>query len=178
VLCDDFEDGNTTGWTVRSGTWSLASDGSSVYKQGSNVTPAESSVGSAAWADQTVEARVKVLQFGGTSSSYRVGVYARYQDSNNFYAVVLRGDGRLEVRKKSSTLATAIDVNAVVNTWYTLKIKVSGSAGNVTVQGFLNGVLQQTVTDSSTTVASGSAAVATFGGNTQAHFDDVRVSTP
>jgi hypothetical protein len=97
VFCDDFEDGNSTGWTKSGGTWSVIDDaGDSVY-QGGNASE-ESYAGEAAWTDQTVEANVKVASFGGTSDSYRAGIMARHSGSSAFYVFALGGDGNLTLR--------------------------------------------------------------------------------
>src|SRR5690606_19313636 len=75
LLSEDFESG-TDGWqTNAGGSWSLVSDGSSVYAQ-SNTDNAlrMASAGATGWTDVVVEVRVKVLAFSGTSTSFLAGL--------------------------------------------------------------------------------------------------------
>jgi hypothetical protein len=37
LLSDDFEDGNSTGWSTSGGTWSVVNDGTYVYKQSKSM---------------------------------------------------------------------------------------------------------------------------------------------
>src|SRR5205814_2093082 len=141
AFCDDFEDGNANGWTPNGGNWAVLSDGTFVYKQSAGTSPAESFAGSSAWTDLTVQARMKVTQWGGASASFRAGVYARYRDTNTYYAAQVRADGKMEIRKKSAGLGNAVAVSVALNEWHTIKLQVSGPAGNVTVTGFLDGVM-------------------------------------
>ena len=75
AFCDDFEDGDADGWASIGGTWSVIADGGSVYR-GANGS-GNAIAGTATWTDQTVEARVKVTQFGNTKAGFRGGVLAR-----------------------------------------------------------------------------------------------------
>lgn len=183
VFCDDFEDGNSTGWTKSGGTWAIVDDAGDGVYQGGNGSE-ESYAGDTAWTDQTVEANVKVTSFGGTSDSYRAGIIARRNGSSNFYAFAIGGDGNLTLRKSTSApsgssgtcgaIASGIDATK----WFTLKMSVSGAAGSVKIKTYLNGVLKHDCTTTSSTVASGSAGVLTYGSSTVARFDDVSVTTP
>ena len=48
-------------------------------------------------------ARVKVLQFGGTSTSYRAGIVARATDSANLYVFAIDASGALRLLKGTSS---------------------------------------------------------------------------
>lgn len=177
VFCDDFEDASADGWTTSGGTWAVVSDTSWVY-QGGNGSQ-EAVAGQQSWTDQTVEARVKVVSFGGNTDSYRVGILARYTGSSNFYALAVGADGNLTLRKSTSQLsgcdpvASGIDPSA----WFTLKLEVSGPASAVQIRTYINDTLAQecAVTDG---LASGQVGVVTYGSSTDGQFDDIRVSTP
>ena len=182
VFCDDFENG-AVGWMSTGETWAVTDDLSSVQPN-QVFAPAGPAASGAywalgAWQDMTVEVRVRVTTFGQPSSSNRAEIYARYQDSGHFYAVSLRGDGKLGLRRNASSLGPTVGVTVAENAWHTLKIKVSGPADAVAVEGYLDGTLLTTATDTDGSLAS---AVGTIGvgiyGETLAVFDDIKVSSP
>jgi hypothetical protein len=183
AFCDDFEDHNANGWTKSGGTWTVLADGGDWVYEGGNGSE-EAYAGDVAWTDQTVEANVKVISFGGTSDSYRAGIMARRSGGSSFYVFALGADGNLTLRKSTSTpsgssgtcapIAAGIDGTA----WFTLKMTVSGPASSVRIRTYLNGTLKHDCTTTSSTVVSGQAGLLTYGSNTVAHFDDVSVTTP
>ena len=97
AFCDDFEDGDADAWASIGGTWSVIADGGSVYR-GANGS-GNAIAGTATWTDQTVEARVKVTQFGNTKAGFRGGVIARYANATTFYVFLVDGAGSLRVLK-------------------------------------------------------------------------------
>ena len=101
AFCDDFEDGDTVGWTPNGGTWSVITDGSRVYQGGNGNS--FSLAGQPAWTDQTITARVKVTQWGGTSTSYRAGIVARATDASNQYVFAIDASGALRLLKGTSS---------------------------------------------------------------------------
>jgi hypothetical protein len=135
-----------------------------------------------------VTARVKVLQWGGTSTSYRAGVVARATDTSNLYVFAIDASGALRLLKGTSspsgTGATGTcgkvtpSPAAAVNTWYTMQIKVAGTGSNVSITTFFNGVAIHDCQTSIGTLAAGAAGTYIYGPNTIAEFDDVKVSTP
>jgi hypothetical protein len=178
VFCDDFEDGNADGWTPSGGSWSVITDGTFVYKgDGGDFQ----SLAGSSHTDQTVEAKLKVLQFGGSSGSYRAGLVARHTGSSNYYALEIDPTGKLRLLKGTSSISGCSDlpsgVSPLVGTWSTLKLQVSGPASQVHIVSWVNGVQKHDCTISSG-IASGSAGVATFGSNTRAEFDDFGIWTP
>jgi len=186
AFCDDFEDGDTVGWTPNGGTWSVITDGSRVY-QGGNGN-AMSLAGQPGWTDQTITARVKVLQWGGTSTSYRAGIVARATDTSNLYVFAIDASGALRLLKGTSSPSgtgasgTCGKVTpspiAAVNTWYTLQLKIVGSGSNVFISTFFNGTMIHDCQTSVGTLPAGAAGTYIYGPNTIAEFDDVRISTP
>jgi hypothetical protein len=181
-FCDDFEDGAAQ-WVSTGGPWDIAnmnssSDTSSVIGPlTAGATIAYAPIG--VWQDMTVEADVLVTSFGQPTSSNRAEIYARYQDPSHFYAISLRGDGKLGLRRNASGLGTAATVSIAENQWHKLKIRVAGSAGKVIVEGYLDGVLLTTATDTSGSPTGdlGTVGMGVYGG-TLAVFDNVKVSSP
>ncbi len=181
AFCDDFEDGDAAGWTSIGGTWSVIADGGSVYR-GANGS-GNAIAGAATWTDQTVEARVKVTQFGNTKAGFRGGVIARYADATAFYVFLIDGAGSLRVFRDGDTPPAhsgscgKIDANVTAGAWHTLKLKVSGST-TVRLQTFLDGVAVHDCTTTSAAVPAGAAGAYIYGSNTIVEFDDLKVSTP
>ena len=172
LFSDDFEDGSTTQWTPSNGTWAIATDGTKVYAQtgtGTGSTLLVSAAGSTTWTDQIVEAKIKVLAFGGQSTSYFAGIFARYNGST-YYSVLLRSDGKLVIRDGTSSITPAVAVSIVAGMTYTVRFELMGSS----LKAYLNGTLQASVTDTAHT--SGRIALAAV--NTTAEFDDIKVTTP
>ncbi|GIF97508.1 pectate lyase family protein [Catellatospora citrea] len=168
LFSDDFEDGNSTGWSKSGGSWSVTADGSQVYRQTSTGADAKAQAG-ATWTGQSVSARVKPIAFGNSTRS--VGVAARLQSLSNYYSLVLTGSGTAQLRRVSgggvTTLATAT-VAVSPGTWYTLRLDAFGSS----LTGYVNGTQVATATDS--TFSSGRIGLmASYAG---AAFDDVTVS--
>lgn len=184
AFCDDFEDGNACGWTPSGGAWSVTSDGSFVYTGGGGSY--NSTAGKSAWTDQTVEAKVKILGFGGSGSSYRAGIVARFAGSTNFYTLAIDAAGDVRLLRGSSSPSGASGtcdavpsgLSSLTNTWIDLKLQVSGAAGNVHILTWVNGNAVHDCTTKSSTVAAGKAGVMTYGSSTRAEFGDFRVTTP
>jgi pectate lyase len=181
AFCDDFEDGDAAGWAPIGGTWSIVNDGGSVYR-GANGS-GNAIAGAPTWTDQTVEARVKVTQFGNNKPGFRAGVIARYANATTFYVFLLDGSGALrllvndEMPAGRTGTCGKIDANPTAGAWHALKLQVSG-ANPVRLQTFLDGAAVHDCTSTSGTVAAGSAGAYVYGANTIVEFDDVRVATP
>jgi hypothetical protein len=176
LFSDDFETSNAEDWIANTqGDWSIVTDETNVYEQATMSNNFRVAVaGDAAWTDQVVEARVKVLSFGGGSTSYLVGVYARFQDLDNHYYVALREDGKVAIRMRlegsSTTLGSAVEAGIVPGTWYEVRLEAVGSS----LTAYLDGELKVTVTDGS--ISAGAVGLGST--NATAVFDDVAVSAP
>ena len=170
LFADDFEDGNSTGWTTSGGTWSVATDGTRVLRQSGTSADARARAGSSAWTDYTVTARLKATAFNGTNRF--AALLARAQSNTSYYYLALRSSNVVELKKlvggSSTTLASA-PVTVTLNTWYTLRLQVTGS----TLRGSVNGTALTQATDAE--FSNGGIGVATF--NTSANFDDVLVES-
>jgi pectate lyase len=148
IFSDDFEDGNSNGWSKSSGTWAVVTDGNYVYKQSGTSAQAYSYAGTSTWTDYSVQARVKPVSFNG--SSRIVGLTARYSSTSNYYYLVLNNSNQLQLGVKASSGTSVLSSKTYTvstGTWYTLKLVVSGSQ----IQGYVNGELQLTATNSQLT---------------------------
>jgi len=180
LFFDDFEDGLADGWEPAQGSWSIGTDGSFVYQQALVQNRLQfSMVSGSCWADQAVEARIKVTDFAGQSNSYVAALFARALGPETHYMLVLGSDGKLALRKRvnstsnsAASLGTAFQPEPKIseNVWYTLRLEVVGTS----LTAYLDGTPRITATDAS--IASGGVAVGTL--NAAAVFDDVRVSAP
>ena len=167
LFSDNFDDGNSSGWTTQNGSWSVVQDsGSYVFYQSSTSEGRAWVNGS--WSNCTVEAKVKVDNFNGSNRAF---VCARMKDGNNYYAASLVGGGKLEIRKKvsgsSSTLASK-SYSLSTGTWYTVKLEVNGSS----IKMYVNGTQQLSATDSS--LSSGGAGLIAY--KVVAKYDNVVVN--
>ncbi|GAA2888050.1 hypothetical protein GCM10010517_51960 [Streptosporangium fragile] len=165
---DDFEDGNATGWSKSGGSWSVAADGSQVYRQSGTGADARAVAG-AGWSDQAVQARVKPTAFNGAGR--HVAVLARAQSTSSYYFLGLSNAGSVVLGKRTSggptTLASA-PATVTAGTWYTLRLEAFGT----TLRGFVNNVEVVTATDA--TFASGKVGLSGY--YASASFDDVLVT--
>jgi pectate lyase len=168
LFADDFEDGDTDGWTRSGGSWSVVTDGSRAWRQSGTSSDARALAGSV-WSDQAVQVRVKPTGFNGANR--HAAVAARVQNTNNYYYLGLTSAGSAVLGKRSGgssvTLATA-PAAVTLGTWYTLRLEAFDS----TLRGFLDGV--QVVSATDTTFGSGRAGLATA--YASASFDDLLVT--
>ncbi|MFZ5896681.1 MAG: hypothetical protein ACOY0T_36835 [Myxococcota bacterium] len=176
LFSDDFESGVTRWTTNTTGDWKVVTDGSQVFEESTlSATLRTATAGDNAWTDQSVEVRFKILAFGGTSTSYFAGVYARYVDDLNHYCLAVRGDGKYAIRRRvagsNTTIGSAFSaVPVTVDTWHTLKLEIVGT----TLNAYVDGILFHSEVDTSLT--QGRAGIGTT--NTSARFDDVVVTRP
>ncbi|GII80462.1 hypothetical protein Sru01_54440 [Sphaerisporangium rufum] len=165
---DDFEGGDTAGWSRSGGSWSVVTDGSRALRQSGTSADARAIVG-AGWTDQAVQARVKPISFNGTGRN--VAVLARAQSTSAYYYLGLSNAGSVVLGVRNggglTTLASA-GASVATGTWYTLRLEVFGT----TLRGFVDGV--QVVTATDPTFSSGRAGLA--GHYAAASFDDVLVT--
>jgi len=180
VFFDDFESGNDDRWSTEEGAWSVVTDGGEVYEQSlTDNSPQFSMASGTCFADQIVEARVKILDFPGSSTSYHVALFARALGPTTHYFVALDSTGKISLRKRvngsgnsSDRLGSdkALSPRVDDGEWHDLRLEVVGT----TLTAFVDGNQELTATDGS--IASGGVAVGTL--NATAEFDDVRITTP
>src|SRR5262249_44151006 len=150
--------------------WSVIADGSMVYEQGTQTSDLRvNATGDSHWTNVSVEVKVKPLSFASGSSSDMIGIYARFFDLNDWYALTLRGDGRLAMRRcangSDNQVGSSVDVMGTVGTWYKIKFEVVGSTLNAYVDDML------VVSETESSLASGGIGLG--GVNYTAEFDDV-----
>jgi hypothetical protein len=181
IFSDNFESGAGKWLTDGPGTAAIASDGSSVYDLSCLTSKVFlAAAGDIGWTTIAVEARIKILSFGGSSSSYYAGLCARVQDANNYYCVTLRSDAKVAIRGdvggSSSSIGSSVSSGVATGTWYTVQLQVIGSIITASIDG--TPVLPKTgdpaITDSS--LASG--GIGLIVDNADAEFDDVSATTP
>ena len=170
LFSDNFEDGNANGWTRSSGTWSVATDGSLVFRQTGTSADSRVRAGTSSWTDYAVQARVKATAFNGADRY--VGLIARAQNSNHYYYLALQNGNRLLLAKRvgdASTTLASKSFTFTTGTFYTLRIEAQGAA----LRGFVNGTLQLSTTDSE--FSSGAIGGATYFAS--GAFDDFIVTS-
>jgi pectate lyase len=129
LLSDDFEDGNSSGWSTSGGTWSVVTDGSRVLRQGGTSADAVARAGSSAWTNYTVTARVKPIAYA--NSSRFVALLSRVRANTSYYYLALTGGGTLVLGKRVSGSLTPLAQTSFAvapGTWYSLSLTASGSS--------------------------------------------------
>lgn len=168
IFSDDFEDGNSTGWSTNGGSWSVVTDGTKVLKQSSTSATAYAYTGTSTWADYAVQATVKPLSFNGTDKT--IALIARFQTTSNFYFVKLSNANTLSIQKRSggsNSILSSKTYTVQTGTSYTIAFAVSGS----TLSAYVNDILELSVTD--TAFAAGKIGV--YAVNASAEFDNIAV---
>jgi hypothetical protein len=185
---DDFEDGDSVGWTTiesgLTGDWTVQAQSDSTNKvlnQGLDSGNSRA-VFSTSATDQSTQARVKIDHFSGNGF---VGAYARYTNLNSAYYVTLRNTKVIELKKISSangvyTFATKTLSSLDLSRWHTLRVEVTGSSQPV-LKAYVDGKLELTATDDPSTsgspvLTSGKGAVGTY--LAAAQFDDIVLTAP
>lgn len=174
LYSDDFEAGSLTkpSWIDADpelgGKWMIvAADGGKALAQTAAVSDwVIAAGGDYRWADQVVEARVRI-----TSEPGKAGIFARLRDTRNYYFLYIDGGSNLVLRKRidnSSSDVQKMKVKTQANTWYTLKLSVVGDK----LEGSLDGTMLVSGSDAS--IATGGIGVGTS--DCTAEFDDIRVN--
>jgi hypothetical protein len=177
LFMDDFESG-TGKWDLglNLATGMLATDGSQVLnlaETAGDQAMAAAPLTQPNWTNISVEARVKVLSFTGTSSSDVAAICARLTDTTHFYYFAIQSDGKAKIKIQNngnSSIGSSIDISFQANTWYTLKLMLVGSTLTAYVNGAMVGATQ---TDSNLTMG----GIGLMVQRTNAEFDDVVVRT-
>lgn len=180
LFMDDFETG-TDGWdfTLSTTTPSVVTDGSTkvlgmTESAGDQLLAA---AGNPAWTNFSVEAKVKVIGFTGTSSSDGVAICARLTGAESFYYFAIQANdmkGKIKINNGgNSSLSSSFDAGFAMNTWQTMRLDVQGN----TLTAYVNGAMKSTYT----VPASDTDHILTAGGTgfmiqrATAQFDDIVV---
>ncbi|MFC4302503.1 family 16 glycoside hydrolase [Cohnella boryungensis] len=166
---DNFEDGDTAGWTSASGSWSVATDGTKALLQ--HASAAALITAGDSWTDYTYEAKVKM-----PIANANAGILFRVQDADNFYMYRINSTAKkLELYKSVSnvmTLVSSTPFTAQEKQWYTIKAAVQGN----TIQGYVNGELKVEWTNPVTELTAGKIGFRTTSAGVA--FDDALVLAP
>jgi len=184
-VTDDFDDGDANGWDMTetgASAWSTApvSTGSGNWSLNQTLTTGDQrSKRGGPRRDQSLQANVRFTT--PSSSNAFVAVFARYQDLNNTYYLLLRNSRTLEIKKilggtvspplATLTLPSSFDLAA----WHTLRIEATGDK-LTTLKGYLDGQLQLVASDVDSPLVTGWGAMGTY--ITSAQFDDLVISAP
>jgi len=171
LYSDDFNDGNSSGWSKSGGDWAVVTDGSGALDQSNNGSElARNFAGDTSWTNYLVQARVKPTSFNG--SNRLVGIALRSNSATRMYRLALINANRAELQVVNGSTITVLgsaSVTVSTGTWYTLRITANGSSISGTVNGASVG------SGSNGTYGAGRIALVTaFAG---ARFDDVSVDT-
>jgi hypothetical protein len=178
LFMDDFETTKTWDWQGDA-THAIVADGATNHVFELNSTMSKQSVAAyaptGATADHSIEARVKVLSWNGSSSSYIAALCARLGSASSFYYLAIQSnDGKLKIKYNNgsnSSIGTSLDGGFALNTWITLKLSVVGS----TLTAYANGAMIGQETDPNITAGT---SVGLLVDNARAQFDDVFVRAP
>ncbi|WP_366296228.1 fibronectin type III domain-containing protein [Paenibacillus sp. AN1007] len=175
---DDFSDGDYTsspGWQVISGTWEVVPDpadgGNQVLFQ-SNTDEGFITTGEPA-ADKTVSMRF----YTGAGEGFP-GILPRFQDRNNYYYFQMHvPNNKLVFSKKVNGVDTAlktVDYSFSENTWYTLKVVLSGTS----IRGYIveNGMNRLVFDLSDSSIPTGKVGIRNKWQTV--HIDDVVIAEP
>jgi hypothetical protein len=170
LAADDFASGAGS-WTPLTGTWGVSSGW---YRQSVTTNTDSRTRQGGAVTNHSIEADVRALQNPLPANKW-VGVLARFTDVNNYYYLVLRENGLVELKKIVGGSFTTLDdapFSLVPNATNTLKLEVIGTA----LRGYVNGQLVVRANDTSLPSGTNGAALMTSG--LSAEFDDVVVTAP
>lgn len=177
LFMDDFETTKTWDW-VGDATHAIVADGTNHVFQLNSMMSKQSLAAYAptgATSDHSIEARIKVLSWNGSSSSYLAALCARLANGSSFYYLAIQSnDGKLKIKYNNgsnSSIGSSIDSSFALNTWITLKLSVIGS----TLTAYANGVMVGQETDSNITTGT---SIGLLVDNANAYFDDVVVRAP
>jgi len=168
LFSDNFEDGDTTGWTVATGTWNVVTDSTNVLAQKANYTTGLITAGDS-WTDYIAEAKMRIPM-----TNANAGLLFRVIDADNYYMYRINGTGKkLELYKCVNGTLTSVSstsFTAVSNQWYTVKVIVKGNM----IKAYVDGELKTEWTNPATELTAGKIGFRTT--TLSAAFDDVVVS--
>jgi hypothetical protein len=140
---DDFEDGNTVGWSATS--WSVFFDsGNLVFRQNpahtGQTTPARAA--SSISGDRRMDVRFKFTQVSSLSFAV-IGADFETVDNRDQIMVDTSGSGTLLHVRNGTTTTDTFATSVVADTWYHLALEIAGT----TLRGYFEGVLVAELTN-------------------------------
>ncbi|NOU64770.1 DUF1080 domain-containing protein [Paenibacillus sp. LMG 31461] len=170
LFSDNFEDGDTTGWTSVSGNWTVPTvDTNKMLSSGSQTTTSLIVANpGGSWTDYAYEAKVEM---GITNAN--AGIVFRVQDANNYYMYRINSSNqKLELYKSVNgqmTLVTSTPFAAIEKQSYTVKAVIEGNK----ISCFVDGELKMGWTNPVTELTTGGIGFRTT--SMGVHFDDAMV---
>ncbi len=163
------------GWTVYSGTWQTAIDGTTVYEQTQkNVERTVSIAGNTNWTDYVFRAKVKPVFPPGTPPNTGAILFFRFQDNSNYYFLFMDEDeDQLLLYRRiggvEEQIGLSVSITLVGNQWYDVRIKVEDQTINI----WINSTQYFIDQESGGTLTTGAIGVGTK--RYRCRFDDVEV---
>ncbi|MGW8918834.1 family 16 glycoside hydrolase [Paenibacillus lautus] len=171
LFSDNFEDGNTAGWTSMSGGWTVPTVGTNhVLSSGNQTTTSLITANSGgSWTDYVYEARLRM-----PITNANAGMVFRVQDANNYYMYRIHSSNQqLELFKSVNgqlTLVNSTPFTAIEKQWYKVKAVMQGN----TISCYVDGELKMEWTNPVTELTAGGIGFRTTSAGV--HFDDAVVS--
>ena len=104
---DNFQDGNSAGWTPTAGQFSVARNGVTlVLRQSSLAGDSGAFLTATDWTDQSIEADIRPLEFAGPGRWF--GLVTRRTDAQNYYYVTFRSPGIASLRRLRNGVVTEL----------------------------------------------------------------------
>jgi hypothetical protein len=137
---DTFAIGDGTGWIPSAGSlFGTAPRGiSRVYRQTAIAAVARAVLDASDYTSQAIEADLRPIAFGTAGSG--LGLATRYQGPDNFFEAVLRGSGRVELRRMAAGSARVLASAAfpvVSGRNYRVRLESVGTLHRVLIDGRL-----------------------------------------
>jgi hypothetical protein len=104
---DTFESNNFSRWTPTAGQFAVATRGATrVLRQDSLAGEAAAHLTAIDWADQSIEADMRPLEFAGSGRWF--GLVTRRTDALNYYYVTFRAPGTISLRRMRNGVVTEL----------------------------------------------------------------------
>ncbi|MEO8062796.1 MAG: hypothetical protein ABI821_08610 [Pseudomonadota bacterium] len=137
-LQDNFASGNGGGWSTSAGSQfaTVKAGRSRVFRQSSVAGQARAFRASSDWTAQAIEADVRPLQFAASGGG--VGLMTRYQNEQNFFDVLVRSIGVVQLRRMAGgTLRTfaSVSFKPVAGRSFRLRLESIGTRHRVLIDG-------------------------------------------
>ncbi|GAB4210133.1 MAG: hypothetical protein OHK0022_42620 [Roseiflexaceae bacterium] len=176
VFFDDFEDGDSNGWTSSGGSWAVCQVGGNSREYCKSDTGAGLTTAGSSWTNYSVQAYITQSDTNGNAA-----LLARVQDANRFYQLELKNDGgvrRWAIWKNNAGAWSEIakgDYAYAAGSYYLLRFTVQGSTLSASISTDFGQTFQPLGSGSDSTFASGRIGLRSS--STTARFDQVRVIT-
>jgi hypothetical protein len=147
------------GWTLRGGQWKTTVTNDIVYLSQPETTIEGHAVIGTPTDDQIATTHARIDSFNPSFTSGWVGVMNRYVDNRNYYSLVLRSNGYVQLRRTVNGVVTVLagrGFSVAAGQTYALRLDAVGNR----LRGYVNGVLQLETTD--TTFARGRNGLASY----------------